>query len=837
MAGLGFLWGEAAQQTATTMQDWQKIFDARQAEQDAKEIQERQLRQQQRQLDWEKQSQKMQQDFQAGQTDQVEAERFGATTIGLMKDQPPDVQRGLYQALRDSGNMYAGAAKALVSSGLSLSPQSVFDYLNGMTNAEPGKAFDTDYTRLVAQQAATLMGKTGKDADAYVQDYVDLANSLKDTKGTVDQAKLDNLRLSNANLQSTISQQDAQTKSITAEMQERATRLGMDVEKHPLELQLLEDNDKQLQLQNVQQEIINGHLPDQLVANLNQVRAATQNDRDAHELWARTIDDTVAKIHAETGISESDARVALLTESTRVALAQGNVDQVRANVDYIKAQTETEKYRQDLLQGQTNELALSMQSTQVGILQDLVTNGDTALLGEFAPDLLVGLVGEDRRGEVIDDLKEIADSNRSNAQKLGDANARIAVANADYSEQTLTDRVRQQAAQARGADDQAAVLRMQRETFMEDRAWKHDLDLRGMAVNEKQAQAYVANLSTPSNATPGMTTVEVMDKVGNATGWTTSKIDAARQNLAGLQATYQQVTDAAKSGNLALVSNLLSQYGINAETAQAGLDALQIQIDTQKQGIVNGIRQIIDGGMRYNVFMSPDAMGLADDDPFYHQALSTLPFVSDPDVDATGQTNLTDDTTPTPEQASTLANIKSDVQAVATSSTPDAAIFNAVGTREALVDKYGEDAVVAAGINSPTDLVPIIQQESATYHHNLDVATKYMEHYHLDVNNSTDRDNAIGGISAIVDYLDTHLQNYTLLAAADRPPYEAKVKVADELQQALSGLGVSRDELMNRGLIAGQVTTDRLDIAAGILQQKKQEYIDTQTAIQYLNGR
>ena len=836
---LGFLWGEAAKETDASRREWQKVFDAEQAQKDIAKYQQQTIDVSNRQLEWEKRSQKLQNDYNLGVLDRNERTQWARDTMDLMKGSAPEQQLKYYQALRDAGSMYAPTALATITTGLQTTPDKAAAFLSTVTNAEPGTAFDTDLVRINAQAMANYMGKTGKDAEAYVQGYVDQATQLKSDKGTVDQAKVENLKLQNSELSSRIDQNAAQTSLISQQEKNLAQDAGFAAETHPLEIKKLQNTNEALRLDNVQKDLVNGKLPDQLEANIADTWASVQGKADAHEVFAKTLDYTVRQAAAATGLAEEDLRFTVATASVREALAQGNLDQVRATVDYIHEQTQTEAFQRDYLSAQTSAVVLGMQATQVGIIQDLVKNGNGDLLTELAPKLLDGLVAPDRRDNLVSSLQDIAGTNLSTDQKAATANARIATENAEFAEQTHIDRVKQQAAAAKGGEAQADLLALQADTFMEGFQLDQEAKRAGMLNDNARTQSYIASVSNTalaSQATPGMTPLEVLKDVKDATGWTTEKLASERdslnqmkQELATVKALtgYDPVTgELTRDNQIQQVTDIMNKYGMNTESAKIGIAGLTAAIAAKEDNIVNGVHQILDGGLQEGVQFSASNLGLAADDPLYVGALTRFGFVQaggeNPDLKA-----------PTEGSLDIRAEVQTAVNDFARTADSGALVFGARGVYDSLSDEYGKDALNAIGVTQPADLVPTIQRASQEFDSNSKQATDYMTARGYDITSRADRDAAQADIGATLGYIARTRENLTLVG---RSPDATDADYAEVQKQVRNVLGAMSDQQLRDAGVVDMWGNFNLGKALPLLQQRESELVKAQSSIQYMNS-
>lgn len=699
--------GAAALGTNESLLRWREQREAERARRVQEEIQQRQLEMQQAQLEWEKESQRLYEQFQLGVIDRQERERFALKTIELMQQTPdPQGRLRMWQALDSIGSSYAGLAEGLLSDSLISDPQQALEYLQNLANAEPGQGFDVNVTRVYAQAAARFMGLSGQEADEFVQSYVDLANDLNAGKETIDQTKTDAARLGVQDLAAGIELKQAQTESIRQQTAERDERLSWDRELHPEVYRASVAQADLLEQQAIQEAIRNDYLPEQLRANNNLIWEQIRDLDNRNELFEATFEDQVRLIAANADIQEEEARHLLATAHVRDALVQGDLDRVQATVDLLKAQTDTERAQAEYLGVQAESARVANETARIGILMELVTKGQPHMLATFAPQLLEGMVSEEDMPGLIDALTGIASQRLDDELKMSEASARVAMAQADYEERTLEDRVASQAAQRRALEAGADIQEFQRDFWHEDREFDQWLKRENLRIQEAQANAYIASLNRPAgigSANP----LEVLKDIKDGTGWTIEKLESERATLAEMEADLAVLMEAATSGTLTDVTWLVDKWGLAATNLEAAVAALQTKIESKRTSITNGYQAILDGGMSRNIMFTPGMLGLSEDDPFYRAAIDRYPFFRQASAEFTAQ------------QQATRDRVDQRLAQAATANTED--WFLTGGGAKAVYDELVNDPDVGAerladiGIHSAADLLDDYESASQEY--------------------------------------------------------------------------------------------------------------------------
>ena len=243
-------------------------------------------------------------------------------------------------------------------------------------------------------------------------------------------------------------------------------------------------------------------LPDQLQAELRVLDAQAQELESANELFNRVMEYTVRRAAAETGMSEEDLRHQLATASVKDALVQGDLDHVRAVINYTISNTALTDATRDLTREQIAALGLDMAATRIEIASTLAESGQTALLRELLPDLMEGLVDTSVIPRLTDALVEIADSNMSHRNKMEAANARIAIAEAGLMEFREADAPRSAAFDRWIGHTQIAQgwrsLEIDGERLEFDRDRHGDvvrLEEWGLRIRERELDAYIQSLA------------------------------------------------------------------------------------------------------------------------------------------------------------------------------------------------------------------------------------------------------------------------------------------------------------------------------------------------------
>ena len=621
----GLFSGAAAEKTNESLLEWKKLFALEEANQRTADLQERQLGIQQAQLDWDKERQRLIDQYNLGVIERGERERFAQTTIELMKDDRTSAeQRYTYwRSLSDMGSMYAPTAEALLKDRLMVTPREGLSLLNQVANAKPGDMFDRTFVQMSATAVAQSQGWDQEQTQDYVDNYMAILDGLESGKEQMDQALLDEATLKNNQLAATIEATEANTALTQTQTQAIATELGWKAEDRPYELRILASQAGLLETQQFVEAFKANKMPEEWEAQNRLLWAEISKAENANQLFESTFKYQVRQVAAAAQISEEEARYLVATSGIRDALAQGELDRVRATTDLINQQVLSEKANTDLLWGQVDALSVEQTSTKVGIIGALVESGNSALLRELAPDLLAGIVGEDRVAGLVDSLGSIASQNLESDQKLAAANATMAHWQAEYAEETFVARVNQADAESRLAIQQA-------DTYMADREWNRYLQEQGLLMDQDRTKAYIASLQpvamkggSPTN------TIDVLNAVQDSTGWSTGKIAEYRTNIIDAQTELAEVRSlVSPNGSVNTTSELAMKYGItSAEDVAAVVGRMEARVNALQDNLVSGYQQIISGGMSRGMFFTAADLGFANDDPLFGRAWARMGMI------------------------------------------------------------------------------------------------------------------------------------------------------------------------------------------------------------------
>jgi len=793
---LGLFAGASAEATSRQLLELRRQRLAEEQAQRQYELQQRQLQLQEQQLEWEKESQRLYEQFQLGVIDRQERERFALKTIELMRE-TADPQRRLimWQSLDRMGSPYAGLAEGLLSDSLVDDPQQAFAYLQSLANAEPGQGFDVNVTRVYAKSAADFMGLSGQEADDFVQSYVDLANDLNANKETVDQAKLDMARLGVQNLAAEIEQKQTQTARLRQEMDHADQRLAMELEMFPIV------RDQALAMRDiyraeaVQAELIAGNMPYQIQLQNRLMWEQIRGEENRNKLFEATFDYQVSIMESEMNIKKEEARHLLATSHIRDALVQGDLDRVQATVDLLKAQTATEQAQAAHLGVQTEATRIANRNALIGSVLELVRTGGGAMVEQFAPQLLEGLVPPDLLPSLVDDLKRIADLRLDADLKAVEASTRIALVEADVAEQTAPFAVQQAQAQAQEATQrariagaqadvaeatvgdeiasrqaQADLLTMQAATYMEDRERAWQVQQHNMLMDERRTAAYVAQAQASAAARGAPEVVsrnDILESAEKGSGYKLSKLGEQRMELAELERDIAMLQTAIANNDGQTIMGIQNRYSLIGGDPVSLLAGLETEYETKSQMIINGYQAIIDWGLMYGHEFTPQELGLRDDDPMFWSAVERYPFfrarnqaVSE-NLDAVNHdVDMTIDDAVKAMTADAFMFADSvDVNGVT--------MAGSRATYDKLVDEHGAEALAAIGINGPEDLWARFQQRQAEYETHAQSLAILGNRFGVDISSRVGRDQLRQGLQTLSETLD--MVEDRLMAAAQNP--------------------------------------------------------------------
>jgi len=401
-----------------------------------------------------------------------------------------------------------------------------------------------------------------------------------------------------------------------------------------------------LQSQASQEAIREGRLDEQITASLGETYASIRGMDNENELFRATFEDMVQQVANDTTISTSEATYMVATESARIALAQGNVKQLRASIEQLKAQTANINANTERTGVLMESDRLAITEGQVRIAQDLVANGDVEILREVGRDVLVDVVGEDRVDGLLEELTTIAADNRADDEKLFDTNLRIATAQAEYEEQTLPDRVRQ-------VTNEADYTEWQAQNAERIQAFDEWATREGLSIQRANLQATLDRYAAEASAVGGAPNpLDVADAVSGALRQSPDEIRALWAESESLQADYLIIEDGAANGTLSAeqLQNFATRYnfpqnnmnigeGIDPQTLLAYMAQKQQQLREQAIG---GATSYITMGLRGGVAFTPEELGFSAG--LYNAATAPLGLLADPD------------NPPTPEEITTIVH-------------------------------------------------------------------------------------------------------------------------------------------------------------------------------------
>jgi len=417
---------------------------------------------------------------------------------------------------------------------------------------------------------------------------------------------------------------------------------------------------------------------------------------------------------------------------------------------------------------------------------------------------------EDMPG-LVDALVGIASQRLDDELKMSEASVRIAMAQADYEERTLEDRIASQAAQRRGAEAEADMREFQRDFWHEDREFDQWAKREQLRIQEMQARAYIASLNRPAEI-ENVNPIKVLKEIKDGTGWTTEKLESERTTLAEMEADLAVLMEAAAGGTLSDVTWLVDKWGLAATNLDAAVAALQTKIDSKRTSITNGYQTILDGGMSYNIGFTPRMLGLDEDDPLYLAAIGRYPFFQQASAELTAQQQATQD------------RVEQRIAQAATANTED--WFLTGGGAKAVYDELvndpnvGPERLADIGIHSAADLLDDYEAASQEYKTNAEAVKLMGQALGFDTSTRQGRDGLQAYLTSLDLTADDLLMDIRALAAAQ------------------GGNGAQRQAMLQRvqSLLNAYYGGIPLEQAAPNLVNPLTGDIDLQAAIQYISS-
>jgi hypothetical protein len=681
-----FFHGQAAQTTDESLRRWRQLFQV-----------EEQIDLQRQQLE---QAVTLQEDSQAHAVelaelqarlanenlDRQEAFKIGETLFTSQEEgrTPLDQQYAIAETMSANGNRWAKLYEDNIRSSLLGSSEDTIASIDALFSAKPGDKFNAIQYRAAAPAYANFAGLEGKERENFIQQVNDLVSHYNSLGAEVEDAAMRRLEAEVTNLEETVNATRANIVHTRAQTDETIARtdligqqtakLGQDILQsaelfpHIKEGQRLQNIN--LEGQNERIRIENDYLPEQITAGLANLYAQTRDLDNGNKLFEATFDDMVAKIAAESQITQEEARHKLATAMARDGIVNADAEQARKALELMDLQ----------IAGQEHAL----KEAKLSLYNDLLERGQPELVRALAPDLLANVeVSDEDREKIIAMGEETAGQRRVTTSDLERAQATIALAESAFAESTLEDRVA-------GAKADSSLRQQQAATFADQQAFDN-------RIKEMQARAYVDNLRTEQGLTGGlMSSPDAFkrlddDNVGNVTGFYNEIQEW--NSLAGELDWLNRL----QSGGIspAEVQELQSK-GISPEAFEAYRSSLAAKVNAEQTTLVNRFASF---AAQYRALtgsiLRPDLFGMDKESDIYVAAVlerdpSYRQIVSD------------DKTTQAVHDA-----VTSYIDTAALSGDRMRLTGGPIAVWDKAVEELGEEALNAAGYNGPESIEPL----------------------------------------------------------------------------------------------------------------------------------
>lgn len=784
---------------------------------------------------------KAQEAFQIGVLDRNEAFEIGKLSLDRLPDMGLDEQWNLVEWLQGSGNPLATVAKNSVRASLFDNFADAANLVDSVFTAPIGTPINSAFARLALD---AVIGRSGMDETAAEEFRTQFESALEARAGDAEAwqgLQWDTARTQLDAAKANVDQTRAQTGVYTAQEASIWRDIALNDELKTYVVDQARLINEQLSLSNNQQSIINGNLPAQLAAELENLQARTRELDNGATLFNRTLEHIVAQQAAATGLAQEDLRHALATGMWRDGIVKGNLAHLRATVDYVDAQEAESRARAEGLHTQNEAAILDMSVTRTQLLGQLVEWGRADLLGELGGQLLTGLGIEDpdKQAALLESLQSTASSRLSNAEKLEKAQVDLAVAEADFANWRNENAPLQQEIEnqfkERGLDLQEESLRLQGE---------------GLKVEWARANAYAASLKpTPGGANVPLT--DVHNAIKNGIGISIGDINQSIEDFGTWEAADRELSNAVTLGengepvayDAARLRAVAAQYGIT-DADMLGEEELfrSVQGLVRANATTTRARAEADTLSYVRAWISetgrmPTAadLGFASGDPIYLSAMSKIPGFS-----------LTTEVATSVEQ---------DILQLAEHLSPeigvDGALFgSAASVWESLVETHGTEALANAGYADAGDLIDPLNRAAGEYAQARSMAEEAARNLGMlsgttfDLEDEASRMNLEQMLGSYERTADTLIGMINELPSAwDRAmggiPARRAATAQDQqvVSSVTAALQIPRDSLIERGIISPDgVITDRAQLLQ-LLTNYQGNLANQRSAVQLIDGR
>jgi hypothetical protein len=657
---------------------------------------------------------RLQRDLTQGIADQNEAYQLGEYFLNNFDSMSPDMQDNIATWLQESGNVFGRGAQAMIRTSLYQNPNDALGYLDNLLAGTGPERYDIFRVTEAARAAGSLAGMTGSDLEDYIQGYTDLANARNSDAEEFDVETMNQLRISTNQARADLAYREASTEQVHASIADtieitrgRMQEYGIREEESVTQLAILEENLQGLRLSNQRGEIELEYLPDALEAEVGEAFARIREYDNSNEMFRATFDAVVETAMQELDITRAEATVATATTAYRIAISQGESEQVGAITARINAETENINARTDLTETEKDALIQEISLARVDAAQRLVQTGNPELIGALGGDLLSPLLGDKAPG-VVEGLVEIAESDRTNDQKIIDANLLMSTAERELKV------------------EQAALVRKDVETYDERMQFDQsvqqarvDVSRGELAVSQGHLQLARDRLAldrdlynlrlTESTEGGGPDTVAPLDLLNDirlATGTSTNDIITWTGDIAQLENDIMAISDMVnnpETTNQDLIATVMSRWGLDYTDTVMGLAVppdtivrdLERMVTSRSTSLVAATAQQLEWGMGNNTLFTPQQLGVPEH--IWERAMMINGYMGD-DPMFEGM------------DSDEAASIQGIIETAITSFpgfTP--AEFSARPVFDLLIDQGHQEALAAAGITTPSELAPYVR--------------------------------------------------------------------------------------------------------------------------------
>lgn len=755
-------WGGQAQET-------QKAFEAERERDLTRELAEQQAAAEQRRIElaertqqWTEENARRMEQFNLGVMERNEIQAWASDTINILRDPTLSLEDrrviieglGQFASASPIAARYYATAQGMVRSNIVADPQEALEWLHtNVMNAAPGSGVSVPTVRLYAEGVADFQGWTGQQREDFINMYVESAEALNAEKPEVRDANLETMRLNNAAIQQGIDESKSLVQTRQSEMEIQLARLGMDQESHAVAMEQAQYITSALASQATIAALEAENMPYQLQVANRTAWLNLQNEEKRSAVYGDILTAELRSAVAQADINEETARHLIATGDLRDAMVQRDYDRAGADIDWVLQQVEESDMRVRAGEQAMDMSTLSMQETRLSMLATLVEFGNGDLVRARGEELLAGVVDEELIPGVIDSLatqaEQRGDADLKSRQAMAilttaqaakeegtiDSYIAQARAEADVATGTVDSSIRISNAQAAQLEAQATLSQFAVDTFHEDREFRMNLAERGMSLDERafeeQTRQFWADyglrvdalelqrqkLAAETAGNAANYKIAVMDDIANATGWDLRQVQNQIDEYATVRSEALELqrllTDPDWKPEEA--SETANRWGfISRYEAEARLASLLARAESLENGAITGTQAIIRAGMSMGVLFDHNDFGVDPDDDIYTEAWRRSGVAYE-------HSNFSDPTNPQVANVSELGieasgRLSTFAHAYVRNFDPTAdATIGPETVYTLLSSEFGGSVLREAGLDSPADVIPYINEARAIY--------------------------------------------------------------------------------------------------------------------------